>query len=499
MGKKTTAIILVCLIFTLFACNKAPSDDNPGSAIPENVHAMEENGTPKLPHTDIGNTNTPNLPDITFEETQLSYPERTLSWNGFELTLENYYGRSEEVKVPVNVLIRGDKTLTMLFSNSSGSDAAEYGITEIVQVKIDGAWYSIPINLSQRESPVILEPFVIDPQNYIEPYSDEARTEYTVDFSILGELPPGQYRFVERFFVERLQYEYNTLSYFWVIEPGGDRPPESETSGLVRLDDIVFRVESIYELRGAITDKDISVSILTENLSGKDYIATEAMLEMIQNGQWTNVCKTNSNLGLLQGWQSRSNRFYLDEPLEVGRYRIRLSMSVFNATSSIEPVYDFTVIPFDSVPEPVWEISRLRLSRYDATRQSDGVRVVLANSVLNKRNTVLEFTVISDLYYSFGEYYMVEVFLDGAWYGIPFVNGNFIGIGYSTYPGASLSYSCYPVFSYGILPAGQYRLIKEFDLIDPYADRDMLPIYLAKEYAIAEFTVEETLDSLKLN
>jgi hypothetical protein len=40
-------------------------------------------------------------------------------------------------------------------------------------------------------------------------------------------------------------------------------------------------------------------------------------------------------------------------------------------------------------------------------------------------------------------------------------------------------------------------LIKEFDLEGPQAP-DGLPTYLAKEYAIAEFTVEETLDGVGL-
>ena len=50
----------------------------------------------------------------------------------------------------------------------------------------------------------------------------------------------------------------------------------------------------------------------------------------------------------------------------------------------------------------------------------------------------------------------------------------------------------FPVFVYGILPAGWYRLVKEFDLSEP--DLPEGAVMLAREFAVAEFTVEETLD-----
>jgi hypothetical protein len=50
---------------------------------------------------------------------------------------------------------------------------------------------------------------------------------------------------------------------------------------------------------------------------------------------------------------------------------------------------------------------------------------------------------------------------------------------------------CYPLFSCGVLPAGQYRIVKEF------TDPDTSPNggYLAKEIAAVEFIVEEAMGS----
>ena len=47
-----------------------------------------------------------------------------------------------------------------------------------------------------------------------------------------------------------------------------------------------------------------------------------------------------------------------------------------------------------------------------------------------------------------------------------------------------------PVFNYGVLPAGQYRLIKTFNMPDQVGKSNNLE----EEFAIAYFTVEETLD-----
>jgi len=116
-------------------------------------------------------------------------------------------------------------------------------------------------------------------------------------------------------------------------------------------------------------------------------------------------------------------------------------------------------------------------------------------SVLNKDNTELEITLTADKLYNYGEPYEVEVLLDGKWYRAPFSSGAFIQPLYTIDPNNSrfsrTNFSCNPVFACGILPAGQYRIVKEFTV----PDTSQTSIYLSKEFAKAEFTVEETLGS----
>ena len=146
-------------------------------------------------------------------ETLVTRPDGTLMWNGFELVREDFYGRADQVFVPKNVLSPNDRTLTMYFSNSSGSDSMKYGVNEVIQVNIDDEWHSLPRLLIAKEQPLLLPPFIHDTENLRE----RLPTEYTIDLSVFGTLPPGRYRLAERFFLERLQSEEYYFVYFWVV------------------------------------------------------------------------------------------------------------------------------------------------------------------------------------------------------------------------------------------------------------------------------------------
>ena len=411
----------------------------------------------------------------------------TLAWNGFELIREDYQSYSQNVSVPNNVITTDDKTLTVFFANSSGSDNADYGMTELIQVKLDDGWFTIPVSLAQREAPLTLAPFSMES----DPFSLESMIEYSIDLTPLGNLPAGQYRFVERFFMERLQYEYYTLAYFWVIKPGDAHPPEAETSGQARIEDIIFYVAASFEARRVITDKDETIDMLITNTSGKKYVSTKAVLEKLQNGKWEHFEYTYSNLGLVSGWQTTTSRFYLDKQLEAGEYRIKLSLNVFGTASGVEPVCTFSVIPFNDAPEPVWDISRLVPSHLDDSSLSTDVKITVANSILNKANSKLDLTVTADKLYGFGDPFSIEVLISGKWYGIP-LNISFTSLLYTT--DSTVNLTCYPVGAAGILPAGQYRIIKEFNLLDEAWETSSSSVFLTKEFATVEFTVEETLE-----
>ena len=393
-----------------------------------------------------------------------------------------------DVSMQNNVLTTEDHLLQMTIASRLGSDVMEYGIDEFIQVNIDGAWYTIPQQLSKRETPLLLDPF----DGHVE--KSENKREYTVDFSQIGKLPAGKYRFVEKFFWRRLQEEGHSIAYFWVTEPGGERPPESETTGAARMEDMVFLVESPHGARRRVTDEDVFLSMSFDNLSGKPYIAVNAALEMRNGGEWVNVDYQHANLGLIPGWEKSQNLIFLDEPLAAGDYRLRVSMHTMKH-DKIEHECEFTVWAHGILPEPVWDVSELELSPHRKIEGSTGVQMHLNNSILNQKNSKLEMVLAADKLYSYGEGCAAEVCLDGNWYSIPFAHGAVIDIGYSISPEteeASCTHSFDPVFSYGVLPAGEYRLIKRFDLVGPDTPSGM-PTYLAGEYATAEFTVEETM------
>ena len=441
----------------------------------------------------------------TLPEEPASQPREVLTLNGFTLVREDYHGRASDVSVQENVLTTEDQTLTMSFASSSG-EAMEYGLFEFVQVKLGGIWYTLmdgppespasPFNLSQRTDPLLLPPM----SEGAEDLSTGAATEHTVDLSALGGLPPGRYRLVERFFWRRLQHEYHVLADFWVISPGDARPPESEASEQARLEDIVFFVESPYEARREITDADKLISLCIENLSGKKYAASSAVMETRKGDRWENVEFMHANLGLISAWTGNRNFLFLDDPLPAGDYRLRLTMSEYNNRDvAIYPEYEFAIIPYKAAPEPGWDASRLVLSRYDAAEQSTGITMTLTNNVLDRKIMELEYILEAESSYSYGEPFGIDVFLDGTWYNVPFAHGDFVMPLYYVDPDTELPNRTRmhnPVFAVGVLPAGQYRLVKAFDLNDPNETESDLPVYLAKEFAIAEFRVAEKLEWL---
>jgi len=187
---------------------------------------------------------------------------------------------------------------------------------------------------------------------------------------------------------------------------------------------------------------------------------------------------------------------YLNEPLAAGNYRLMLSISVFNTSDALDYVYEFAVVPYGDVPEPQWDTSRLSPSSLVSTNQSVDITMRIENSVLNEGNTSLVLAITSGgaYAYEFGVAYGVEVLLDGKWYSVPFAHNAFTLqaiVASPGFPDSIYELNVGPVFQCGVLPAGQYRLVKSFDLRDQSAS---VVTFLANEYAFAEFTVEKTLD-----
>ena len=441
-----------------------------------------------------------NKPEIPAEQL-----DGTFLWNSLELIRNDlcWYDWGNSVFVPENVLTTEDKTLTVFFRSYDGGD--EYGVKEFVQVNIDGLWYTINQNISQYDENDTLVLFGYQGDHKY--YREWEGEKYTVNLSAIGELPVGKYRFVETFYDKRFKQENYGFAYFWVIKPGGKLPPESETTGKAREEDIVLYAKSIYEARRDITDKDITFYVAVENTSGKSYCIDNEqeknppVLETKQNGKWKKVEYPHINTGLISGWSTNMNEIFLYEPLTAGNYRLRIPMQVFKnpGTTEREPGYievvcEFDVIAYENAPEPKWEISRLRPSPYETSKPSAGLKMSAVNPVLNKDNTELELTLTADNIYSYGEPYEVEFLLDGNWYCVPFANGAFVMPAYTITPEDSgRTFNCYPVFACGVLPAGQYRIAKEFNLLERMPEGSWADVLVANEYAFAEFTVEEML------
>jgi hypothetical protein len=239
--------------------------------------------------------------------------------------------------------------------------------------------------------------------------------------------------------------------------------------------------------------------MVIENLSGKWYVTENAVLEKRQGRQWEDVEFQHANMGLVTQWSAGLDLLFLNEPLAVGEYRLRLTMGVFKSPGitegAIEPEYEFSVIAHRNAPEPLWDVSRLSTSKHNAAEQSAGVTMTLANPVLNRDNTTLEFILTAENSYFYGEDFELDVFLDGSWYRVPM--RLFIpDIGYIIDPETSIedrTRTHNPVIATGALPAGQYRIIKEFLRFDPDVHFEQRA-YTAREIALAEFTVTEPLE-----
>jgi len=277
--------------------------------------------------------------------------------------------------------------------------------------------------------------------------------------------------------------------------------------------ELVFHVRSLYEARRVITDRDNWFGLFFTVSYGAWVVEQEEVfLEMLHDGVWERINYRNVNIGLMRSsWDEISvSELFLHEPLAAGRYRVRLIAYPFTVPRSshrgmpgaIELVREFDIIAHEDAPEPRWNITRLELSPHCESDWSDGIRMTVANPVIDGDNTVLEVYLTADYIYTFGEHFRVEALLDGQWYKVPFANGVFFDVGFKISAGVrNLTVDCCaidPVFRAGVLPAGHYRIIMEFslmgDLMTEYGVLDWsIRNRIAEEFAMAEFVVMETL------
>ena len=401
-------------------------------------------------------------------------------WAGHELVRENFDGSHYFVNVPDNVITTECEMLVVYYTNQSGSDTVQFGADEIVQVQLDGAWYTLKSFLPTRDKPLEL------PLNTI--WGSENEVRHEIRFSNL--LPSGFYRIVDNFFNERMQLGTYKFAYFWVTEPGAERPPESETTGYARLEDINLTVIASNAVQRQVTDADKRIIFRIENISGKRYLTTAVILDKCNDGEWERIPFAHANFGLQFGWTHWSNAIFLHEPLEPGDYRVMLIMNVFNSTGDIFPQHIFSVISADEAPEPVWDATQLIPSRI--TGISTSVTMTIENNIITRENPELEIVLDADRPYTYGYPYDIEVKLDDEWFQVPFASVSFHDWGFGIDENTPLEHRTIQrsfLGAIGIVPPGQYRIIKEFCV---WEDNFLLTL-VAREFAAAEFTVTEVL------
>ena len=254
--------------------------------------------------------------------------------------------------------------------------------------------------------------------------------------------------------------------------------------------DIILRVEAPAAARLTITDKDELLHIFLQNMSGKDYVAQSPVVERNDNGNWVRVRHRHANLGLVSGGTSDNDLLFLHEPLEAGEYRLWLDMRILHTHDIVGVMYEFSVVPLEDAPKPEWDAARLLPSPNNVTEQSRYVTITADNPVLDTSNYMLNLTTTIYETRHTGLGYQLEVLLDDEWFVVPFVHGAFGLPLLILTPGTSTGTKDI-MFRPMILPAGQYRIVRGFYVP---AMRSRGDTAVTTEFAVAEFTVAETLD-----
>lgn len=127
----------------------------------------------------------------------------------------------------------------------------------------------------------------------------------------------------------------------------------------------------------------------------------------------------------------------------------------------------------------------LEPSVYDQVNQLDGFKMEVKEGSLSPEGLTLILTNLTIEEAIFGEYFVLEEKVDGAWYQVPVtIKGDygFQDIGYVLEPGKSQDFHLDWAWLYGSLKPGDYRVIK--DVLDFREAGDFDQHYLAVEFSI---------------
>jgi|GEM_PF-2541182 len=409
-----------------------------------------------------------------------------IEWAGHPLVRSRFVGRHNGVAVPQNVITPACTRLFVYYENWSGY-YVRFSINEQLEVYLDGAWYTLVDFLPQRERPITFPPRAIDHSIVIE------TVRHTIHFP--HALPPGRYRLTDTFYNWGMQMHENKIAYFWVTEPGAERPSESETTGAAQPGDVILTVTSMNTARPQVSNVDEIFFFHTEVLTGRNFLITRVFLDRYASGNWESVPFEHANYGLQFGWTTSSNELFLHQPLAPGRYRVTLTMNAFNlphtmsVPGDIFPQYEFEVVAEEGAPEPAWDAARLLPSQI--TELGDRVTMTLASDIITRENPMLEIVLEVDRGFMYGQMFQIEVNLDGEWFQVP-MHGFFTLEGLIIDENTPLAYRTIRrnfVRSIGVVPPGHYRIIKKFNAWGHGSP----PQNIERQTIAAEFTVTEIL------
>ncbi len=148
-----------------------------------------------------------------------------------------------------------------------------------------------------------------------------------------------------------------------------------------------------------------------------------------------------------------------------------------NVTPSSLPS-DSAVTPTESAPLTLL----LTKSPYDVDT-CDFASISIVEDTLTEKGATIEFTYTGETSGTTGEWFNIEVNIDGEWYGMPFIydNTGFDSIGYEIKKDTVFSHEYNWNYIYGALRPGFYRIVCEIsdDSTRPYTN-----YYLADVFTI---------------
>ncbi len=124
------------------------------------------------------------------------------------------------------------------------------------------------------------------------------------------------------------------------------------------------------------------------------------------------------------------------------------------------------------------------ITQYTITNNFENVSMAIKDNTVSPVELTLVLENNSDAHCIYGQYFIVEKNIEGAWYQVPTIidNYGFEDIGYELLPDTSEEWSVNWEWLYGSLDEGDYRIVK--NILDFRETGDYDEYYLSAEFTI---------------